>query len=593
LLPVLLVVLLAAAAAPTGLRADATIVNRQVDVLTRSEVTVTTPFDLVPARGYLPVKVRIRNGFPQERSWTVSFQSQPRYGMGGVRFLSTYTVSTPGGSETEHAFLVPLATRADGMDGDFAVTVQSGRLVAQGEHQGLRGGWRSVAFSKGLSGLNNLDDLSKEVDSIASGISSGEPAASGFDPAALGADWRTYVGFDAILLTRREWDDLDPAVRQVIRGWVRMGGHLHLFAKAGEAGPPVEQGLPRRLGGVPVQDSWNGRVLEWTWDGLKIPVVAVAKALNDQSRDQLTALKERYQTSPLAAAFGNKDFHPLLVFLILAAFAILVGPVNLQVWAGPGRRHRLFVTTPLISLGASMILLGIILFGDGIGGTGRRVGVFFLRAAPEERQIHLVQEQISRTGVLLGREFPLPEEAWMTPVVMRTSRWTHFDAGGNFDATFRFAAGRLGGDWFRSRSEQAHLVRAVIPSRARIELVSPGTGEKPPELFNSLGHGLKTLWYRDEAGRHWRAAGAVPGGQPAVLEPVAEEAFGEAWKAVSARFSQTWLPDAAALPGDLILAEAEEPARHLLPTVGSIRWRNDACYFVTQPVPRASAAPAP
>jgi len=584
---------MAVVASWSGLRAESTIVNRQVDGLTRTEVTVTTPFDLVPARGYLPVKVRIRNGFPQTRSWTVVFRSQPRYGMGGVRYLSTYTVETAGGSETEHAFLVPLATRADGMEGDFSVTVQSGRLMAQGEHQGLPSGWRSVAFSKGLSGLNNLDDLSKEVEKIASGYSSGEPAASGFDPAFLDADWRGYVGFDAILMTRREWDDLDPAVRQTIRGWVRMGGHLHLFAKVGETGPPVEPDLPQRLRGLPVKDSWNGRIQEWVWDGLKIPVPGVANILNGQSRDQLAALKERYQTSPLAKAFGSKDFNPLLVFLILAAFAILVGPVNLQVWAGPGRRHRLFVTTPLISLGASALLLGIILFGDGIGGTGRRVGLVFLRAAADERQAHVVQEQIARTGVLLGREFPLPEEAWMTPVVMGSSRWTHFDAGGNFDATFRYAAGRLGGDWFRSRSEQAQLIRAVIPSRARIELISPGTTDKPPELFNSLGYGLKSLHYRDAEGRHWCASGPVAGGQSAVLEPVSEEEFRGPWKAVRERFSQIWLPDPASWLGDVILAEADDPARQFLPTLGSIRWRNDEWFLVTQPVARVSAAPAP
>ena len=44
---------------------------------------------------------------------------------------------------------------------------------------------------------------------------------------------------------------------------------------------------------------------------------------------------------------------------ILIAFGIIVGPVNLFVIARQGRRHRLFWTTPLISLIASLLLIAL------------------------------------------------------------------------------------------------------------------------------------------------------------------------------------------------------------------------------------------
>ena len=564
---------------PRPASAEFEIFKRDVDLLTNSEVRATSVFERVPPRGFLPVKIKIRNGFAQPRNWTVTFHSQPQYGNRGIRFLSSYTVTTPASSETEHAFLVPLASKLDrGVEGELQISVRSGRLLAQGDHPGLMTtDWHSVAFSKGLAGLNNLEELTKAVEARGSLSAGGQPLAATFAPAEVPVDWRALSGFDSILMSNKEWDALEPALRETFSSWVRLGGQLHLFGT--EAAQSEKQ-----LG--------MGRISSWPWDGLKLPVNPLAPVL-DASPSLIKSLREDYQTNPVQAAFGEKDFNPLLVFLILAVFAVVVGPVNLQVWAKPGQRHRLFITTPLISLAASLILLVIILLGDGFGGSGRRVGFLLLRSQPEERLAHLIQEQIARTGVLAGRQFAASETSWFSPVVMKRSRWTHFDDPYAMEANFQQADGQIGGDWFRSRSEQMHLVRAAMPTRARIEVIAPGADGQPPQLFNSLGYGLKSFHYQDAAGKFWRSGGAVPSGKPIELEPIPAKEYKLAWEKIYSAFSKTWdfkLSKLSSEPNQF-LAEADSPSSLLIPSLRSIRWRDDRLFVAGEPVNRSATAP--
>ena len=561
--------------------AEFQVFSRDLDPLTHTEVKVTTPFEAVPARGFIPIKVTIRNNFPQDRTWGVEFRSQPAYGNGGLRFSSSFQVVTPGQSETVHSFMVPLASKLDrAADSELFISVASGRLSTAGTHRGMSNSdWGSVALSNGLSGLTNLDDLATEVAKSPS-VRSGEPVATRFEPAALTADWRALTGFDDILMSDKEWGSLEPSVRDAVTGWVRMGGHLHLFGTNGASSAPLGM----------------GKMIRWQWEGLRIPVGPVAGSLNSSSPGMLSVLREKYLKTLLQSFFGTKDFNPVLVFLILAIFAILVGPVNLQVWAKPGQRHRLFITTPIISLSASLILFIMILFSDGLGGAGQRVAFVLLRSQPEERQAHLVQEQIARTGVLVGRDFPAAEGAWLTPVVMANSRWTHIDDRYGTEASFQLANERLGGDWFRSRSEQMHLARAVIPTRARIEVMAKSASGAAPQLFNSLGYGLESFWYKDEAGGFWRSpTGPVPNGQPIQLETASKADYEAAYAKMSKLFSSHWGEQLGLLRSapNQFFAEVEDASKQMLPTLGSIRWRDDRLFVLGEPISRTPAAPAP
>ena len=49
--------------------------------------------------------------------------------------------------------------------------------------------------------------------------------------------------------------------------------------------------------------------------------------------------------------------------------------------------------------------------------SGRRAGLVMLESAPSERKAYVIQEQISRTGVLMGRSFKTDDASFVNPVV--------------------------------------------------------------------------------------------------------------------------------------------------------------------------------
>ncbi len=563
-----------------------------LDGLTKTEVQVYSPFESIPNRGFLPVKVKIRNGFDGEREWNFSFQARPQYSYGDtVRSTSTFSIRTPKLSETEHELMVPLPSSLDSSPNTEITMQMTSRLGSrsgslQGHHHP---NFPSIAFSNALDGRDNLEQLSDELRTKIGALSRHEPAAALFEPAELSTDWRGFTGFDVIMLTDKEWMALAPGVRRGILSWNRLGGHLHLFTKSANA-TTATFGIDDVLPTDQAKRSL-GSVLISTWDEDRIPISKTAKSLKDDSPMLSNQLLEDFVTKwGLQNLFGFRSFNPIAVFVILIAFAIAVGPVNLFILAKPGMRHRLFVTTPIISLAASLLLILLIIFQDGFGGTGIRVAVMLLRSEPDERRAYIVQEQISRTGVLLNRSFDLDEPTFISPAVMRSSRWTHFDTSHGLGATFRYAGDTLGGDWFQSRSEQAHFAQTIRPTRARIERLE-ADADGSPRLFSSIDFDLKELFYVDSEGKVWKSKSSIKTGQEIELEPSDSTALKAFWNQSRENFSvplKRSLQQLANKEVDSYFAIADDPRDHLIPTLKSIRWargeKGDSLLVVGSPV---------
>jgi hypothetical protein len=198
----------------------------------------------------------------------------------------------------------------------------------------------------------------------------------------------------------------------------------------------------------------------------------------------------------------------LAIFLVL--FAIMVGPVNLFVFAPADKRHRLFVTTPAIALVAALGLGITILVQDGTGGRGeRRV---FVALLPGENAAAVVQEQASRTGFLPRRAFALPDDATFTVLPLEAGM-----VFGGTNTVLERGHGSAGGDWFQSRARQAQQLRRIVPTRARIEAVGVAPNGAPI-VQSSLGTSLREFSYKDRNGKMWKAP-EVPSGQRVTLQP--------------------------------------------------------------------------
>lgn len=550
----------------------------------RSEVRVTSALDRTPHRGFLPVKVAMENRSDRPQSWTLRFRSGYGGSLGDSVAESTFPLAVAAHSSAQHQLLIPLssqfklnrtaAVQASLYDGE--------RVIASGYLQSHEPNtWTTVAVSKSVGSAPNLEELGTEIRSISSEVRTTEPVAILLNPDLLPPDWRALSGIDALVLCAADWRVLSPAVRLAVRDWVRLGNHLFILSVASEVLPSLQAG-PDGLGTVELLAG----------DSSHVPIREIVGRINQLGCDRLRNLRDDFDNKwPLQEIFGSKNFNLYLPLLLLLAFAVLVGPVNLFVLANSQQRHRLMITVPAISAITGVLLMATIVLQDGFGGTGRRMAVLQIFASPEDRSACLTQEQVSRTGVLSGRTFAAPPGAFFSHVLMRRSRWTFFDSKNRFRARFVWEGSRCGGDWFRSRSEQGHFLQASQPTRGRIERL-PRAQSQTPSLVSSFESPLSSLFYLDEAGKPWRSTRPVGAGEEVALEPVSTAMFEEFLRRESDSFSP--FPAKALRDTRRVnqcYALVQNPQAFLIPTLSGIRWRDDHLLLVTQPVPRISASP--
>jgi hypothetical protein len=260
---------------------------------------------------------------------------------------------------------------------------------------------------------------------------------------------------------------------------------------------------------------------------------------------------------------------PLLIGF-LAIFATVVGPLNLFVFAREGQRSRLYRTVPLISLGATVLLLVLIVIQDGFGGWGFRSAVICL--VPSARKAVVFQEQISRTGVLGSAAFSLRDPAWMTMVnlgaVARSGRKTPSvqSSGIQFDE-----------DWFKSRSLQSQWIESVIPTRAEVTLVNSDEardGRAPPMIISSIGAPLSEFCFWDSKGNCWRASNVRTGVKTVLSRGTPlTNLLADARVPLRQRMTK-----AEGVPGNFVAFSRD--AASFIDTLASIRWKNKQAIYV-------------
>lgn len=561
----------------TGARAQQTLLSRSYGKEGKTRIEVVSVFSPNATRGFLPVRVTIQNATLQDRAWNVDFQFRPTWGELGYR--SSFAVEAGSGEEVVRELLVPVPTSIGSGSSyrQLTVSANSAGLPAASQSDSFQSStsWPSIAISKRLAD-RNLNALTTEV---------GGRSAAGTDVFGvtfaldqLPADWRGYTSLDVLMMSDEEWLSLAPGPRLAILEWTRLGGRLDLYTRESQPGLWLrETGLA--VDGEGDRNRGLGSIKAWNWNGQDLgarEVVARYVKVSNLAKH----LANDYQKSwPLLDSFGGKGFNAPLVVLLLIAFGIVVGPINLFVLAKPGRRHRLFITTPIISLIASLLIMALILLSDGIGGSGRRVLLAALEPAAEEKRLYVVQEQISRGGVLLGTGFRIGEPVFLSVAMLPASSWNRFDTSSTEVGSFILEGATYRGDWFQSRSEQAHHLQAVRPTRSRVEQQAPASGDEPPKLFSSLEFTLEEFFYRDHDGRVWRssATGAIAGGQEIPLAASDNDTLTKWWKEQTSTLSAPLRGRSAGLArqkGRFFAVTGDERAG-FVETLGSIRWKED------------------
>jgi len=527
--------------------------------------------------GLIPVAVEITNGSPTDHVWTVTPDEMMRsYGGNGAASMPSARIAVPAGATGRTTlFLGSPAERS----GHCGIQV-AGHGVLASFHVD-----RSPAASRhGGSGSEPKAGISREVQA-AQGNAFKKYTLSGspLDMARAPEDWRGWSSFRRILLTEGEWQALAGGARKALQDWVATGGRAGVLVVDAAAGRLDGMGFPkagsdgrRRIGA--------GEIVAVPWDGKALTAAEVETFLGG-GRTTATELIVAYHptsvTGPSMGVIGgwepgfNRLFDrfgvrslpvgPILAFL--AIFGLVAGPLNVMVLAGKGRRSRMFWTTPAISLVATACLLGLMFLRDGVGGAGARRVLGLI--APEQNTLAVIQEQFSRTGVLLGNSFPIAEPAWLQPL-----------AQGDWREELRETDGRTRqGDWFRSRSDQAFLATAVRPSRARIEVVG-GAENRPAEVISSIEVPLERVFVIDEDGRYWTAED-LGTGEKKPLAASDADAFDRWFKSLqedAGPVRRAALEAVKNLRGHAY-ATSRQAGKVAVATLGAIRWTDERADF--------------
>jgi hypothetical protein len=592
-----------------------TMIETIIDPVAGKIITTTTPDSAAPS-------TRTRS-FPLNRGTAVTIAIDPNTGVVGtprVRSVSgmgparvNITTATTGGR-------TPPGT-VSAMGGGAAVSTIGPStamvLMAEFTGPGVQGAGR-INFP-GSMGTNEMrafvvsPSLESKLRSRLASLVSGAPNLSVIDPRQVPADWRMWSSFSGMLLTTDEYAALDNARKAALRAWVGLGGQLCLIPANAEAASgndsstekigagiivtlaePLSAVSPTAAAGPASTETEKDRAERWRAEvaarratraagmpaagtpatpapvlrpeeffplGPEVKLFQGTNGLPDQSALQLDPF------GALGEYAGNDvgDNPWLAVFLVV--FAVVVGPVNLFIFAPANRRHRLFLTTPLIALAASILLGAAILAEDGIGGGGvRRTLVVVL---PDDNQTAVFQEQAVRTGFLLGRTFALPEDVQLTSLPLNEPRW------GGPATTFLRQGSRAGGDWFQNRARDAHLLQRVVPSRGRVEQVGAGA-DGAPIVQSSLGATLQDFVCFDEAGQPWKTGELAPG-RRVTLERggtwIGKSANATTVPGGSRRFKEVFDTALETLPGRWC---ARGTATELAPiaTLSAIRWED-------------------
>lgn len=545
------------------LSAQETMFRQVADTATDTHVEVVALFTRIAPGGFLPVRVKIANNLPAAKSISLDFTSSFGYGE-ELRSTTSFDFTAEAGKTVTRDILVPVCPAAEssgtcmvtaslhGALGDNTNTVVS--EIASGQPSVLLSNTLFTPYSSILDG---------EMNSRYSSSRGSTAFAGSFDPKQLPDNWLAFSAYDSVVMTDADWTSIPPGGRNAILSWVRLGGNLNIYVPPGTESSSLV--LPEEAGFGSI------RIYDWQPNSSTAMGILDDVLKNPVPFRQTSLVSDFPSGWPLQQSFGSQQFRYGLFIGVLVLFGILVGPVNLFVFAKAGKRHRLFITTPIISLVTSLVLVGLIVSQDGFGGSGIRRVLMEVRPDDGLNAAFIHQEQFSRSGVLTSSGFTLDTSAAIVPVPLPPSRWSRFTARYNTKGTYDLQPSdgktRASGDWFQSRSEQGQLIEAVVSTRGRIEAT-----DKPGEFLSTFDFPITSIYQLDDAGQ-WHIASGIVSGKRFTFNEVDPSMVLPELKEQSAAFSNrnSKLMSAALLrPGHFIALTDNAPG---IATEPSIRWQ--------------------
>ena len=474
---------------------------------TNTKITLKSAFENLGSWGHYPLNVTLRNTSDKSQTFqldTVSSSEAAGYRGSKTKEIKTsgkFSFTCPAGIEKSFSVLIPLAMASYGAN-DYSwsrhsnndeksnlllLKFTSGNDIFTSSISGNHIELKSYAVSLGFS--QKIPYSSKKRHLL---------EATTVDLLTLPLSQQSLVGYDTIFLLYEDWEKLSKDRKKTLITWTQRGGNLTILVDILMKNQIKElqnffPGIDPSL--LPVQAPCiNGHVFIGTKKQItaklaKQPPLPIQKI-------SLKTLKHNFTNHwPLQEQVGSKEFGVVPIIILLIIFASLVGPLNFFVFAKQGKRHKLFLTTPLIALSMSAVLVCFIVFKDGFGGNGKRVLLKEIDA--QSNTSYSIQEQFCRTGMLFGDKFELPNGLFINQVPISKSRWARVsNEKQNVKEDYTIIKGEATssylGNYFSSRSEHGHLVTGEQITQESITITPKAGGF---EVISTLKESLDSLYF--------------------------------------------------------------------------------------------------
>jgi hypothetical protein len=546
-------------------------------------VAVSSPFSKLPPGGYVPYQVTIRNDRNSAGTWHLFFQGAGNMTASGATYYEQDMTVAPNASGSFNV-IVPLPAASDRGNTTLTIGVRGPGFENSNSQYfaylySNNGGTHppySVIGADVLApvGLGTLETFYKGRGQ--------EFYGSDVDTARLPDDWRAYSGVAAIFLKDTEWLGLTSGQRDAICDYVAQGGRLTLFTTDNVDTRSPELQLPSP-DGKPGDYGFGSITVENT-AAYPIDTTQLTADLERHPAKSPADIEQAFSTWGLRGRVGTITVDSGFILSFVFLFGALIGPVNLFVFARGSKRFRLFWTTPLISILASLALAIGILVTDGINGAGKQmIAVFSLPGTNREA---VIQEQICRTAVLFSSRWHNEQNYLIAPVPIRApdddTYGTHYrraspraDLAHSPD-TFVQIGNDFSGNWFRSRAVCGQYLQAMRPSRSALTVMNPADVKSrvaDPIVLSSFPQELTEVYLTDAQGNVWECANLAPG-HKTTCTLSSSDALGKFWSdaCVDAGGKLSPALNAASNRPDFFYAKGLPPAGDTLATLGEIHW---------------------
>lgn len=304
-------------------------------------------------------------------------------------------------------------------------------------------------------------------------------------------NWLAYSPFDIMVLNAADISSMSPAVFNAIGNYLNAGGYVVLFGTADL--PPawhvwaqnsLEDGVDYRVGfgHCYIFNSGNPATLG------RRTVQTLRAAVRESAAYWPALPQDNNSAEGVLPVHGNLKVPVRGIVMVMLAFVVLIGPVNLIVLNRRKRRIWMLWTIPAISFATTLLVFMYSLLREGITPDTHIYGLTLLDQTSHHAATFGGESFYCPLTPGSGLHFEYETEA--TPLV----RSGDYESSGTSREVDWTQSQHFGRGWVSARVPAYFQVRKSETSRERIEISSEnGT----LQIVNGLGAPIKSLWLAD------------------------------------------------------------------------------------------------